>query len=91
MNNFFVYILVSQKLLSHKWSYVGYTGDLEQRITDHQKGKTKSTKAYRPLSLIHTESFDKQTEARKRELFLKSGCGREERYQIIKNYYSGIV
>ena len=90
MNNFFVYILVSQKPLCHKWSYVGYTGDLEQRMLDHQRGKTKSTKAYRPLSLIHTEVFAQRTEARKRELYLKSGCGREERYQIIKNY-SGIV
>ena len=87
MEGHYVYILVSERRLN--WSYVGSTSNLEQRLHDHQAGKTKSTKGYRPLSIIHTESHPSREVAYERELYLKSGIGREERYQIIKQ--SGIV
>ncbi len=78
----FVYILVSE--IKSNWSYVGSTGNLEQRFKDHSSGKTKSTKAYRPLKIVHTEEFVTREQAYKRELHLKSGFGREERYNLIK-------
>ena len=84
---YIVYILISEK--KEHWSYVGSTSNIEQRFKDHQSGKTKSTKGYRPLKVIHTEKHSSREEAYKRELYLKSGIGREERYQIIK--HSGIV
>ena len=83
MEGYTVYILVSE--IKKRWSYVGYTSNIDQRFRDHQFGKTKSTKGYRPLRLIHTESYVSLEDARKRELFLKSGFGREERYDIIKH------
>ncbi|HMB26196.1 MAG TPA: GIY-YIG nuclease family protein [Patescibacteria group bacterium] len=89
MKKFIVYILIS--LEKNNWSYVGCTGNLKQRIRDHNQGKTRSTKAYRPLKVIYTESFCTNDRARKRELYLKSGIGREYRYKIIKKYYSRIV
>ncbi|GEM_PF-2758467 len=65
------------------------TSDLVQRIKDHNAGKTRSTKGYRPLKVIHTEEYASREEAYKRELFLKSGYGREEKMSILK--HSGIV
>jgi putative endonuclease len=57
--------------------YVGMTKDLERRIQEHESGKTKSTKGFRPWKLIFTESFPNFSEARKREKYLKSGSGKE--------------
>ena len=57
--------------------YVGMTNDLERRMQEHQSGKTKSTKAFRPWKLIFTESYPSYLEARKREKYLKSGSGKE--------------
>ena len=82
-----VYILISEK--KKNWSYVGSTSNIKQRIKDHNFGKTKSTKCFRPLKIIYTEFFKTQEEVYIRELYLKSGFGREEKNNIIK--YSGIV
>jgi len=87
INMNFVYILISEN--KNNWSYVGCTGNLEQRFKDHQSGKVKSTKGYRPLKLVYSEECNNKTEARERELFLKTGSGREEKNEILNN--SGIV
>ena len=47
------------------------------RLNSHNSGKTKSTKFGRPWVIIHEETFLTYTEARKRELFLKTGQGRK--------------
>ena len=57
--------------------YVGMTKDLGRRIQEHESGKTKSTKGFRPWKLIFTESFPSFSEARKREKYIKSGSGKE--------------
>ncbi|MDD4333090.1 MAG: GIY-YIG nuclease family protein [Patescibacteria group bacterium] len=85
----YVYILISKA--RSNWSYVGSTSNLEQRFCDHKYGKVKSTKGCRPLLLIYSEELLTREDAYARELFLKSGIGREEKAVIIKNYYSGIV
>jgi putative endonuclease len=79
----FVYILISEN--KNNWSYVGCTANLKQRFKDHQAGKVKSTKGYRLLKLIYDEECSDKNEARRRELFLKSGFGREEKSEILKN------
>ena len=35
--------------------YVGFTTSLERRIKEHNQGKTKSTKGFRPWVLIYEE------------------------------------
>ena len=70
----FVYVL---KSVDHYRFYVGMTADIERRIKEHNSGKTKSTKGYRPWELVFKESYQTTTEARKREKYLKSGVGKE--------------
>ena len=65
---YFVYIIQS---LKKDWKYIGSTNSIEKRLLFHNSGITKSTKPYRPLKLIYSESFETLTEARKRENFLK--------------------
>jgi putative endonuclease len=69
----FVYVLKckDQKL------YIGSTRDLDKRLKAHKMGRVKTTKSRRPVKLIHMEEFESYEEARKRELYLKSGTGRD--------------
>lgn len=84
---YYVYILIGDT--TSRWSYVGSTGNLEQRFKDHCAGKVRSTKGHRPLTLIHTETFQTKEEAYKRELYFKSGYGREEKVALLKAKGSG--
>ncbi|MEO1515209.1 MAG: GIY-YIG nuclease family protein [Bacteroidota bacterium] len=71
---FFVYVLSST---SQKRFYIGMTSDLSRRLKEHNAGKTKSTKGYRPWKILFHEPYPTRVEARKREKYLKSGVGRE--------------
>jgi len=64
-----VYILRSEK---HGRNYYGHTNDLSSRLKKHNTGKVRSTKAYRPWKVIHTEQYKTKSEAYKREMFFKS-------------------
>ena len=57
--------------------YVGFTSDLEKRIKEHNSGKTKSTKGYRPWNIVFTEECTNRIEARNKEKYYKTGIGRE--------------
>ena len=72
---FYVYVLKSLSV-ENKF-YTGMTKNLEQRLKQHNSGKTKSTKAFKPWSMIYSEVYKSAEEARLREIFLKSGFGRE--------------
>jgi putative endonuclease len=72
-NMYYVYILQNKK----KELYKGSTQDLKQRLIDHNNGRVTSTKNKRPWQLIYYEAFLSKKLARKEELFLKTGKGRE--------------
>jgi len=71
---FYVYILQS---LKDGKLYVGYSADLNKRIDEHSKGEVTSTKSRRPMVLIYYESYRAEKDARVREIFLKTGQGRD--------------
>jgi putative endonuclease len=70
---FYVYVLYSAKL---KKRYVGSTDDIPKRLRLHNAGRSRFTSGGFPWALVHSESFNTRSEARKRERFLKSGAGR---------------
>jgi len=72
-----VYYVYAIKSTTRNSIYVGMSGNLEQRIRQHNNGSNKSTKAYRPYTLILSEKFETRGAARKREIYLKSGVGKE--------------
>jgi putative endonuclease len=74
MDNIKVYVIRS---LTKEFRYVGITNNIQKRLSQHNNGSNTSTKNYKPFKLIFTEDFDSYSEARKREIFLKSGKGRE--------------
>ena len=71
-----VYVLYSDKSGKH---YVGSSREDSsiRRLESHNKGKVRSTKYGRPWKVVIEERYETYTEARKRELFLKSGQGRK--------------
>ena len=54
------------------------TANIEKRLREHNCGYTKSTKAYSPWQLFFFEEYETREEARKREIYLKSGVGKEK-------------
>ena len=69
-----VYVLSGTR---ENYLYKGSCGDLPKRLSDHRAGRVSRTKSIRPLDLVYFEYFTSISEARKRELFLKTGVGRE--------------
>ena len=71
---FTVYVI---KSIERNYIYVGITDNLDRRLNQHQTGQNKTTKPYLPFVLIRTEQFETRLDARKREIYLKSGVGKE--------------
>ena len=71
---YYVYILFSEK---DKQLYTGFSPNLRSRFKAHTNGFVKATKYRRPLKLIHYEAYSKESDARRREKYLKGGNGRE--------------
>ena len=82
---FYTYILYS---LKSKDFYYGTTGDLKKRFEEHNKGLSKSTKAFLPLELIHYEAYRNMKDAYNREKQIKSGPGREYIKRRLKRFLS---
>jgi putative endonuclease len=71
---FYIYAIESQL---DRRIYVGLTENIEKRLEQHNKGKTKSTKAYCPWVIKYFETASTRLDARKKEKYLKSGVGKE--------------
>jgi len=63
---------------SGKMIYVGMADDLERRIREHKNGKTRSTRNKGNFVVKIIEKCESRIEARKREKYWKSGCGKEK-------------
>ncbi|MBW1905649.1 MAG: GIY-YIG nuclease family protein [Deltaproteobacteria bacterium] len=81
----YVYVLRSSKDGN---LYTGYTADLRKRLADHAAGKALSTRNRRPLQLIYYEAYLLPTDAKARELFLKSGSGKRFIHKQLGRYFS---
>lgn len=79
---YYVYILKSLK--THEL-YKGSTADLKERFRQHNAGRVVSTKHGIPWKLVYYEGFCSEIDARREELFLKSGKGRERIKFLLQN------
>jgi putative endonuclease len=70
---YYAYIIQSLKDDS---LYKGHTENLELRLNQHNKGRTKYTASRSPWKLIYFEEFQSREEAIKREKYFKSAAGR---------------
>jgi putative endonuclease len=72
--SYYVYAIHSE---SRNYIYVGISNDVERRLKEHNSGYNKTTKPYRPYTVIYKEELRSRKEARIREKFLKGGSGRK--------------
>lgn len=83
-NMYFLYILRSRV---KQRTYIGVCQNIKKRIREHNAGFVRSTKAYRPYVLIHTESFLTKGKALAREYKLKHHS--QEKEILYKEIISG--
>ncbi len=60
---FYVYVL----RLREGNLYIGYTNNLERRLSQHNNGRSIYTKSRRPLKLVYYEAYCSEKDARTRE------------------------
>ena len=82
----YTYVLRS---LSDGMFYVGVTRDLKLRFEKHNKGEVGSTRERRPFQLIYYEACLDQTDAVKREKYLKTYHGKQYLKRRLKSYLTG--
>jgi len=75
-----VYILKSIK--TNRF-YTGVSSDITERLKNHNKGGTRSTKPYRPWMIVYKEEYIDKSKAYKREYYLKSPKGYLEKKEIL--------
>ena len=73
---YYVYLIQSIKDSTY---YIGYSDNLNQRLKEHNQGKTKSIKHKVPFKLIYFEGYLNKTTARKREIRLKKNSFEKEK------------
>ena len=66
---YYVYVLQSKGTGRR---YIGSTGDIAERIRQHNAGMSKSTRPHRPWTLVYTEAFETRSAAVRREAQVKS-------------------
>ena len=71
---YYVYIL--QSINFPQEHYVGYSENLQSRLTTHNAGGSTHTKKFKPWKLTCYFGFEKEKIARQFEHYLKTGSGR---------------
>jgi len=79
-----MYYVYALRSLTRNYIYVGLTNDLERRVSQHNNGWTRTTRAYAPFVLIYSQVFPTRIQAREREKYFKSGAGKH----ISKVYFA---
>ena len=78
---FAVYIIYSGSLDKY---YIGFTGDVDERLRRHNAGRSKYTKAGIPWELVYVEHYLSRGEAMARERQLKGWKNRRRLEALIR-------
>jgi len=71
---YYTYILYSKNYNKY---YYGSTVNLWKRLQEHNRGKSRYTKAFIPWEVIYYEEYSTRSETYRRELFFKSAEGKK--------------
>ncbi|OGZ22959.1 MAG: hypothetical protein A3A08_00870 [Candidatus Nealsonbacteria bacterium RIFCSPLOWO2_01_FULL_41_9] len=83
---YYVYVLYSK---TQNKFYIGSTGDLKQRILEHQKNNVYTTSRMNNPKLVYYEACISKSDAQKREKQLKTGFGRGYLRRRLGDFLSG--
>lgn len=82
MKSFTVYILYSPSLERY---YTGHTDNLPDRLARHNEGRSKTTKAGVPWTLMYTETYPTRAAAMRREREIKQQKSRKYIERLIQS------
>jgi putative endonuclease len=68
--------------------YIGYSSHLRRRLAEHQAGAAPASRYRGPWRLIYYEAYIEASDARSREIFLKSGAGRRHLQRQCHSHFS---
>lgn len=85
---YYVYVLIS---LKDKMFYVGFTNNLNRRISEHNRGDNVSTKYRAPFVLVYFEGHCNKKDALRREGYLKTAKGKTMLKYVIRNHLEEIL
>ena len=80
----YVYSLYSP---AHEKFYAGFTHDLKKRVTEHNNGLSRATKTYSPWELLYYEAHRNETDARRRETYLKTSAGKQALHKMLRQQF----
>ena len=83
---YYTYVLLSSK---DGRFYTGFTKDLKLRFEQHSKGEVESTRDRGPFELVYYEACLDQSDAVKREKYLKTYHGKQYLRRRLKSYLTG--
>ena len=69
--------------------YTGCTGDLRNRLSQHNEGKVPATQRRTPLRLIYYEACLSVDDAYRREKYLKTSYGKRYLKSRLRHYFTG--
>ena len=78
--DYYIYLLESEK--SGIW-YIGLSINPEQRLKQHNLGKSKFTSSHIPWKLLYSEKAGDLKEARRLEKYYKSAAGKRKLKKIL--------
>lgn len=82
------YVLVGRDKKTGKDKlYTGSTTDLRNRVQQHRLGIVRTTRGFTNIRLVYYEACLNKTDARKRELQLKTGFGRGYIKRRLESYF----
>ena len=69
------YVYILRSLKDTKQRYIGITTNLNERLKDHNAGKSPHTARFRPWQIVVAIRFANDQKAEAFEAYLKSGSG----------------
>lgn len=81
---FYIYVLESAQ---KEELYFGFTHDLKRRLTEHNQKLSPSTKRYAPWKIIYYEACLTESDAKRREKYLKTTQGKRMLRKRLKDYF----
>jgi predicted GIY-YIG superfamily endonuclease len=70
------YVYMLRSIPAPQQTYIGYTTDLNTRLTSHNHGQSKHTAKYKPWELVAYTAFSEQSKALSFEKYLKPHSGK---------------
>lgn len=74
------------KSIDRDWYYTGHTSDMKRRLSEHNLGRNKATKPYKPFRIVYEEHFSTKGDAFGREMQIKKYRHGEAFKKLIDSY-----